>query len=78
MRHHKPATAKQLAVYQFILDTIQATGHWPTYTAIKEHFGYASPHSVTQNLRALAKKGYLTYGEDGYHINLNQVQRAVA
>ena len=60
-------TAKQHDFLQFLVDRVQETGVWPTYRQITDHFGYRSPNSVTQNLKALVKKDYLTRDQDGYH-----------
>lgn len=61
-------TAKQHAFWQYLVSHIRTTGVWPTYREIVEYFGYSSPNSVTQNLQALYKKGYLTRDHDGYHL----------
>ncbi|MEP6362480.1 MAG: S24 family peptidase, partial [Balneola sp.] len=37
---------------------------WPTYREIAEHFDYRSPNSVTQNIQALLKKGFLIKRND--------------
>lgn len=60
-------TAKQHDFLQFLVDHVQETNVWPTYREITEHFGYRSPNSVTQNLKALCKKGYLRRDSEGYH-----------
>ena len=65
----KKITAKQYEFLQFLIDHTEETGVWPTYQEIIDHFGYKSPNSVTQNLKALKKKGHLEYDEDrGYHL----------
>ena len=63
----KRLTSKQLAFYLFLSSHVRETGMWPTYRKIAEHFGYRSPNSVTQNLRALRKKGFLVRHNGGYH-----------
>lgn len=60
-------TSKQHEFLQFLIDSVQETGVWPTYREIADHFGYRSPNSVTQNLQALHKKGYLSRDQNGYH-----------
>lgn len=47
---------------------MQETKVWPTYREIVDHFGYRSPNSVTQNLQALAKKGFLRRDNEGYQL----------
>ncbi len=61
-------TAKQHEFLTFIEDYIEEENVWPTYREIIDHFNYRSPNSVTQNLQALHKKGYLTRDDDGYHL----------
>lgn len=61
-------TAKQHEFLTFIEDYIEEENVWPTYREIIDHFEYRSPNSVTQNLQALHKKGYLTRDDDGYHL----------
>lgn len=61
-------TAKQHQFLQFLLDYMDSHSVWPTYREIADHFGFASPNSVTQNLQALARKGYLDQDENGYRI----------
>jgi repressor LexA len=58
-------TAKQHAFFTYLRPHIHETGVWPTYREIVDHFGYRSPNSVTQNLQALCKKGYLIRENDG-------------
>ena len=64
----KKLTAKQHEFLQFLIDHTHETGVWPTYREIIDHFGYSSPNSVTQNLKALYRKGHLTRDDDGYHL----------
>lgn len=64
----KKLTAKQHEFLQFLIDHVRETDVWPTYREIIDHFGYRSPNSVTQNLKALYKKGHLTRDEQGYHL----------
>ncbi len=66
-------TAKQHSFLHFISRYIRERGIWPTYREIVDHFGFRSPNSVTQNLQALHKKGYLKRTMDGYEL----VKRAI-
>jgi len=52
-------TTKQQEFLQFLIDYVKERDEWPSYSVIMDHFGYQSPHSVTQNLKALNKKGHL-------------------
>ena len=61
-------TSKQLSFLAYIRDFIRSAGVWPTYNDLIDHFGFKSPNSVTQNLRALYKKGFLRRDEFGYHL----------
>lgn len=64
----KKLTFKQHAFFQYLSTFVRDHGVWPTYREIVDRFGYRSPNSVTQNLQALYKKGYLTRDQDGYHL----------
>lgn len=64
----KQLTAKQHTFLQFLAEHVRKQKVWPTYREIVDHFGYRSPNSVTQNLQALAKKGYLTRDQNGYRL----------
>ncbi len=57
-------TRKQQEFFSFIVDYKKEYDVWPTYREIAEHFGYKSPNSVTQNIQALLKKGYLVKKND--------------
>lgn len=57
-------TGKQKKFLDYIVRYRQEQGIWPTYREIADEFGFRSPNSVTQNLQALLKKGYLVKGED--------------
>jgi len=65
-------TSKQHEFLLFIEDYIDEENVWPTYREIIDHFDYRSPNSVTQNLKALHKKGYLTRDDEGYHLPRNE------
>lgn len=57
-------TRKQQEFFSFIVDYKKEYDVWPTYREIADHFGYKSPNSVTQNIQALLKKGYLVKKND--------------
>lgn len=57
-------TRKQQEFFSYIVDYKKEYDVWPTYREIAEHFGYKSPNSVTQNIQALLKKGYLVKKND--------------
>ena len=61
-------TQKQHAFLAFLQDHVERRKVWPTYREIVDHFGYRSPNSVTQNLQALARKGFLHRSRDGYSL----------
>ncbi len=64
----KQLTSKQHAFLEFLAEHVRRQKVWPTYRQMVDHFGYRSPNSVTQNLQALAKKGYLTRDGSGYRL----------
>jgi repressor LexA len=64
----KKLTSKQHSFFQYLSRFVRDHQVWPTYREIVDHFGYSSPNSVTQNLQALFKKGYLRRDGDGYHL----------
>jgi repressor LexA len=65
----KQLTSKQHAFLEYLADEVRRTHVWPTYREIVDHFGYKSPNSVTQNLQALEKKGYLSRDDaHGYRL----------
>lgn len=67
---HKQLTRKQKEFFDYITTFKQEHGIWPTYSEIADQFGFRSPNSVTQNLQALLRKGYLyKTEEDEYEIN---------
>jgi len=59
-------TEKQDAFLVFLRNYVKMEGDWPTYREITEQFGFRSPNSVTQNLQALHRKGYLVKEQDGF------------
>lgn len=64
----KQLTAKQHAFLEYLAEHVRRTKVWPTYREIVDYFGYRSPNSVTQNLQALEKKGYLARDDHGYRL----------
>lgn len=61
-------THKQHAFLEFLREHIETRKIWPTYREIVEHFDYRSPNSVTQNLQALSRKGFLLRDRNGYQL----------
>lgn len=59
-------TQKQHAFLKYLRDHVDEHKVWPTYREIADHFDYRSPNSVTQNLQALSRKGFLQRGRNGY------------
>lgn len=65
----KKLTVKQRAFLEFLKAHVHETKVWPTYREIIDHFGYRSPNSVTQNLKALHRKKHLVHSaEKGYQL----------
>ena len=62
-------TRKQKQFFDYIVSYKKDHGIWPTYREIADQFGFKSPNSVTQNLQALLRKGYLIKtDEDEYDL----------
>jgi repressor LexA len=61
-------TSKQHAFLEFLRSHVESHKIWPTYREIVEHFDYRSPNSVTQNLQALSRKGFLQRDRNGYQL----------
>ena len=61
-------TRKQHTFLEYLQGHLQDRKVWPTYREIVDHFEYRSPNSVTQNLQALARKGFLRRDSNGYHL----------
>ena len=59
-------TQKQHSFLSYLREHIDRHHVWPTYREIADHFDYRSPNSVTQNLQALSRKGFLQRGRNGY------------
>lgn len=64
----KKLTAKQHEFLQYLIEHTHESDVWPTYREIIDEFGYRSPNSVTQNLKALHRKGHLRRDQQGYHL----------
>lgn len=62
----KHLTAKQHSFLKFLSNYVREHGVWPTYREMVDQFDYRSPNSVTQNLNALYKKGFLVREDEGY------------
>lgn len=72
-------TAKQRTFLEYIRDFVRENGIWPTYRELTEYFGFASPNSVTQNLVALEKKGYVRRDRLGFElVRINDDDAATA
>lgn len=61
-------TSKQKAFFRYIKSYIEDNDTWPTYREIVDYFDFRSPNSVTQNLQALLKKGFLERDGLGYKL----------
>ena len=61
-------TAKQHAVLKYIRDFVEEHEYWPTYKTISEEFGFRSPNSVTQNIKALIRKNFVIKTVAGYSL----------
>ncbi len=59
-------TGKQEIFLQYLKSYVYDESVWPTYREISDFFGFRSPNSVTQNLQALHRKGYLLKHQDGF------------
>lgn len=69
-------TKKQLDFYKFLKSYVESSGGlWPTYREIVDEFDYRSPNSVTQNLQALMKKGFLKRDQNGYQFTERSLSR---
>ena len=68
-------TRKQKDFLDYIIEYKKEHDVWPTYREIADAFNYKSPNSVTQNIQALLKKGYLIKTDDDeYDIHPNYEQ----
>lgn len=59
--NQKSLTDRQLAIVQFIRQSIEANHRPPTFREIMLHFGMRSTSGVTCHLIALAKKGIIDW-----------------
>lgn len=67
---HAQLTRKQQAFFDYVIEYRNENQVWPTYSEIADAFDYKSPNSVTQNIKALLKKGYLVKTQDDeYDLN---------
>jgi repressor LexA len=55
----REVTARQRAVYRFIVETVTQRGYPPTVREIGEHFDMRSTGSVRDHLSALERKGFI-------------------
>lgn len=55
-------TDRQQEILDFIREQQSSRGVTPSRAEIQEHFGFASPNSVTEHLKALERKGALHRG----------------
>ena len=55
-------TRRQREILDFIVEAIEVDGSPPTMREIGARFGLASTYTVTCHLRALQKKGAITFG----------------
>jgi len=53
-------TPRQAEILAFIRETILQKGYPPSIWEINDHFGFTSPGSARDHLKALERKGYLT------------------
>jgi repressor LexA len=70
----KHLTAKQHSFLKFLSNYVREHGVWPTYREMVDQFDYRSPNSVTQNLNALYKKGFLVREDEGYQFAAEPVR----
>ena len=73
----KHLTVKQHSFLSYLKDYVTSEGVWPTYRELVEEFRYRSPNSVTQNLQALYKKGFLGKENGSYYL-MEQAQPVAA
>lgn len=53
-------TDKQHDFLEWVVAFVKVNDRFPTYTEMQDGMDYNSPNSVTQKLKALRRKGYLT------------------
>lgn len=59
IKQAKPLTPKEKLVLEFLEVFITKNGYSPTYSEVKEHFGFASINSVQRYLKQLQQKNYI-------------------
>lgn len=62
-------TQKQQAVLDFIRRHVDEHDSWPKYRHFRDEFGFRSPNSVFQNLKALEQKRYIIRDGGGYRLS---------
>ncbi len=67
-------TRKQLEFYRYIVDYKAENNIWPTYREIADKFDFKSPNSVTQNIKALVKKGFLHKVNDDEYVLAEEME----
>jgi len=70
-------TPKQHAFLGYIRSFLRKYGDLPGYKDFIDHFNFRSPNSVTQNLQALVRKGYLERDGTYYRLAEESVMEAV-
>ena len=70
-------TPKQREFLEYIQDYVSDNGVWPTYREMSIRFDFRSPNSVTQNLQALHRKGFLLKDEEGYRFKAEEANAVV-
>lgn len=65
-------TPKQYRVLHYIKSYVNEYGIFPSYSDMMYQFDFASPNSVSQNLKALEKKGYLLKRNGEYELSENR------
>ena len=58
---NKRITSRQQEIMAFFRQTIAKRGLPPSMREICGHFGFRSPHAAQQHVRALQKKGLITF-----------------
>lgn len=65
----KSLTARQHQIWQLLQDALATTGRPPTRMELAQRLGFRSPNAVEQQLRALARKGWIAL-EPGINRNI--------
>ena len=61
----KPLTAKQRRFLLFVVEHWRKTQQYPEFREILDRLSLKNLNSVSQNYKALVKKGYGSYGKTG-------------